>query len=128
MPHRFGKKAMSRSIKGKRKPTGRPTKLESVARQLYISFGFKFYGEDGEPSWSFTTKIKDKNGNWSGRWESKSGGDCGALNRAAAKKLWDTGKYRIDDYGGEDFDFTCTEREKNKWRTKARKLIDGEIK
>ena len=96
--------------------------IKELARKLYIQFGFKFYGDDGEDSWSHEWKEM-KDGRWTGRWLSESGGDCGALNREAARKLWDTGRYKIDDYGGEDYNFTCTEKEKKKWYKKAEAML-----
>ena len=68
--------------------------IEKFARELFIQYGFRFYSDSGS-----------------------------ALNRSAATELWDTGKYRIEDYGGDDFDFTCNEKEKDQWRAKAREFL-----
>lgn len=100
-------------------------KVEKLARALFIKFGFKFYGNDGESSWHISRQGKDKDGKLNGIFTSESGGDCGELNRKAAKELWDTGKYEINDFGGDDFSFTCDEKEKEVWRRKARELMKG---
>lgn len=97
--------------------------VEKLARELFIQNCFGFYGKDGEASWSFSKQLTDEKGRLTGRWVSKHGGDCGELNRKAAEELWDTGKYEIRDYGGDDFDFTCDEKKKDIWRAKARALL-----
>lgn len=39
--------------------------------------------------------------------------------------LWDTGKFDLMDFGGDDFCFKCGEREKNIYRTRARKALEA---
>ena len=85
------------------------TKRETIAKWLYVQFGFDFYGADGEPSWCS---------------EQEKGGDCGELNRKAAKELWETEKYVIDDWGGDYLKFGLTEHGKEQWRLKADDVIN----
>jgi hypothetical protein len=45
-------------------------------------------------------------------------------DRAAATQLWDKEHYKIEDYGGEDFDFKMNIAEKDAWRRKAKRLME----
>lgn len=44
-------------------------------------------------------------------------------DREAAKTIWDTGKYDIEDYGGDDFHFIVTKRQREAWVKKAKRLL-----
>lgn len=86
---------------------------ENIARWLYINFGFSFYGS--RPNDKSTGYISTKK-------KFIRTGSSEEINKKAGAELWDTGKYDILDYGGEDFNFTLNEKDKKIWREKAREL------